>query len=245
MFGGGMQVPVPPPELMQRVAGTDDPGWFDESGRRSLADIRSVLAFSERDISDAERVLDFGCGCGRVLRHLHREADAGTEIVGVDTDAEAIEWVRAHLPYVYASPIEPLPPLPFPDGHFDLVINHSVFSHLPEDYQDAWLTELHRVARPGAWLELTVHGVHAFENLCHMLDASGRDTAQMRREFAEQGFLYVRDESWEGTFPDYYQNAYHSPSYIFEHWGRTFDVKVLVARGALDFQDIVLLRRAE
>ena len=34
-----------------------------------------------------------------------------------------------------------LPPLPFADGAFDLVIVISVFTHLPRDSQDAWLAE--------------------------------------------------------------------------------------------------------
>jgi SAM-dependent methyltransferase len=235
--------PLPRPELMHRVAATDDPAWFVESGRRSLGDIEAVLGLADRGVADATRLLDFGCGCGRVLRHL-RSVSERVEIHGVDTDPEAVECVRATLPFVTATTIEPLPPLPFTDAYFDLVVNHSVFSHLPEDYQDAWLAELHRVTAPGGVVELTVHGPHAFEQLCYMLDHAGRDTESMRREFRDHGFVYVHDGSWESTFPDYYQNAYHSPAYVFEHWGRVFDVVAVVARRALDFQDVVLLRRA-
>ncbi len=232
---------MPGPDLMRRVAGTDDPVWFVESGRRSLGDIRSVLALADHDVDNAERMLDFGCGCGRVLRHL-RDAAQRVEIHGVDTDGEAVDWLRTSLPFVHATAIEPLPPLPFPDEHFDLVINHSVLSHLPEDYQDAWLAELSRVTRAGALLELTVHGTHAFELLGVTLDGSGRDMSGIRDEFRNRGFVYVRDEAWKSSFPDYYQNAYHAPEYVFRHWGRFFEVKALVTRGALDFQDIVLLR---
>ena len=45
-----------------------------------------------------------------------------------------------------------LPPLLFPDCAFDLVFAISVFTHLDEQYQLAWLAELRRVAQPGAIL---------------------------------------------------------------------------------------------
>jgi ubiquinone/menaquinone biosynthesis C-methylase UbiE len=68
---------------------------------------------------------------------------------GTDIDKEAIAWCRAHLPYVRVSVNGPDPPLPYPDRNFDLVFNHSGFTHIDERRQDLWLTELLRVTRTG------------------------------------------------------------------------------------------------
>ena len=50
------------------------------------------------------------------------------------------------------------PPLPYEAATFDAVISISVFSHLNQASQDAFLEELARITKPGATLMLTIHG---------------------------------------------------------------------------------------
>ena len=69
-----------------------------------------------------------------------------------------IAWCQANISYAQFTVGPHDPPLPYPDHHFDLVINHSVFTHLDERYQDLWLTELQRITSPGAILLLTGEG---------------------------------------------------------------------------------------
>ena len=45
---------------------------------------------------EGRRILDFGCGAGRLLRQFTEEAEVA-EFHGSDTDAEMIGWVREHL----------------------------------------------------------------------------------------------------------------------------------------------------
>ena len=56
-----------------------------------------------------------------------------------------------------------LPPLPFDDARFDLVLGYSVFTHLNVQYQDAWLGELRRLVRPGGILLLSISGPRMLE----------------------------------------------------------------------------------
>jgi SAM-dependent methyltransferase len=158
--------PFPGEELVMRVAGGTDRRAFLKSGRQSVRETAAILGVVGRGFSDYERILDFGAGCGRMLMWLDDLVDsAQTSVFATDTDSEAIAWVSAHLPFVKADVNHALPPLPYLNGFFDLVYNHSVFSHIDEPFQDAWLAEIARIANPGAHIVLTVHGEYAFANI--------------------------------------------------------------------------------
>ena len=152
-----MARPLPDEDLMWRVTSERDPVHFETSGRRSVEDLTRALSVVGAKLTDFKTVLDFGCGCGRIMRWLD-ELPPTVELHGVDVDAQAISWAAKHIPFARFSVNKALPPLEFPDGYFDLVFNHSVFSHLPEDYQDAWLAELNRVTSPKGLLLLSVGG---------------------------------------------------------------------------------------
>ncbi len=236
---------LPPADLRDRVAGTPDDRWFWKSGADSVADIEAMLAIAGKSFADFPRALDFGCGCGRMLLHLG-EVGARIELHGVDIDPAAIAWVQANIAWTRCGVNDGLPPLAFPDAHFDLVFNHSVFTHLDERYQDAWLGELRRVVKPGGHLVLTIAGEHLFAELVKTHRDAGVDPAPLLRAFREEGVVFIEDDGWKGgPFPDFYHSAFHAPWYVFEHWGRFLEVEAYVVRGALGQQDSVLLRRPE
>ncbi len=79
---------------------------------------------------EGRRLLDFGCGAGRTLRHFLDDADSA-EIWGCDIDQESIDWLEHNLcPPLHVVRNEAAPGLPFEDGHFDVVWALSVFTHL-------------------------------------------------------------------------------------------------------------------
>jgi SAM-dependent methyltransferase len=164
---------------------------------------------------------------------------------GSDIDAPAIDWLRQHMPKADLRVTEALPPLPWHDGSFDLVIGYSVFTHLDERYQDLWLTELHRVTRPGAALLLTVSGEYMWR---WTMERSGHpnlsDLKRMRGELDARGFIHWRGDGWEAHFPDCYHTTFHLPAYIRRHWSRWFDVVGILERRARPAQDLVVLRRS-
>ena len=100
---------------------------------------------------DGKRVLDFGCGVGRILRHFAPEAGVA-EIVGCDIDEPSINWLDRHLSPPFRVFVNgEAPPLGQPDSSFDLVYAMSVFTHITDDWS-SWLLELHRILKPDGWL---------------------------------------------------------------------------------------------
>src|SRR4051795_898861 len=157
----GDGLPVPPPRLIYLVAHTTDGRWYLESGRAAADSLRELLARNGAPLEEARALLDFGCGCGRVIRHW-RELDA--DVHGSDLNAGAVAWCSANLPFSFARN-GLAPPLPHADGAFDLVYALSVFTHLPEELQLAWADELRRVLAPGGRLVLSTHGERYRERL--------------------------------------------------------------------------------
>ena len=57
------------------------------------------------------------------------------------------------------------PPLAYCAGQFDFIYSLSVFTHMPETMQYAWVNELRRVLKPGGYLLVTTHGERYLESL--------------------------------------------------------------------------------
>jgi SAM-dependent methyltransferase len=232
--------PMPCDELRERVTGSRNAEWFHASGQQTLGNIRGALAKIDRELEDYDSILDFGCGSGRLLRWL-RPLASTRSIHGCDVDAEAIEWLRSALPEIQLQVNRPLPALEAPSGSYDLVLCHSVFTHLDEEYQDAWLQELRRVLRPGGHLVVSFSGDHVFAEREREAREHGTNPAPFREHLERHGILFLRDDDL--PFDDFYQATYHAPWYVYRHWSRYFRIRTHIERGALDFQDLVVLER--
>ena len=150
-------------------------------------------------LGHADRVLDLGCGNGRLTTHI----DA-SERTAADVSAVALERARGRLgPSDRTAELTPDAPLPFDDGCFDRVVAIEVLEHV-RDVQ-LFLSEIRRVLRPGGELALTtpLHGplirtpdplsphLRFFTNqsLRKLLDELGFDVRSLRRA---SGALLVR-----------------------------------------------------
>jgi SAM-dependent methyltransferase len=206
-------LPFPPAELLQRVGAIEDPnveGTYEAIGRHSRARLEHVLP---DDWSwEGKRVLDFGCGAGRTLRHFREEARRA-EFYGCDIDAHSIEWLRAHLsPPLHVFESGDAPSLPQPDGFFDLVYAFSVFTHLSDEWA-GWLLELHRVLKPEGLLFATFLSERHWEQFVQ--GPWDEDCVGMN--------VIKRWNPWESGGPI----VFHSEWWIREHWGRSFEISAL------------------
>jgi SAM-dependent methyltransferase len=190
--------PVPPPRLIYDVINVYEIEAFIASGKHTADKIEHALATAGRPLGSFTRVLDFGCGCGRVLRHFcHREHALWH---GSDYNAELIAWCEANLPAARCVTNRLAPPLDFAPGSFDLVYANSVFTHLDEELQCRWLEEMLRVLDVRGALLLTTHGDAWVEGL----DAD--EQARYRR-----GEIIVRSAGASGSN---LCETYHPASYF-------------------------------
>ena len=146
---------IPPPELF---AARDD---YAEVAR-NLFEVLVEMS----GLQPGERVLDVGCGTGRLAAPLLDHLGPAGSYEGFDRDASRIDWCNEHI-----APLHPkfrfrtvsvfnssrqkgdLPAgklsFPYPDADFDLVFLFSVFTHMLPEGVERYLAEIRRVLRPG------------------------------------------------------------------------------------------------
>jgi SAM-dependent methyltransferase len=221
-------LPLPPPKFIIGVAGTTDVAWFIESGRLSEEMIRAALRRAGEPLDSFKAILDFGCGCGRVLRCWR---DLQARICGSDLNASAVEWCRAHLPFVEATINTLAPPLEYRAASFDLVYAISVLTHLPVQDQFAWRDELGRVLRPGGYLLLTLQG-----------DACAAGLRGNERHAYSQGECVVRRRELASSN---ICSTFHPPAFVRDRLAHGWELVEHVPRGALGSpeQDLIVLRK--
>lgn len=221
--------PQPPAQLQERIGGSKD---FVRTAAQ-LVSLILTSASKYKPIAEMNRILDWGCGCGRVIAQLLKLIPP-RQLFGCDIDAEAIAWNLDNLHGPGFTRISPYPPTPYPDGYFDLIYGISVMTHLDEKTQMLWLTELRRIANRGGILVLSV--------ISEAL-RSEKMPAVMASEFARKGFVSIvpnySDLLSQHSHQNYYQEAYHSFDYIASCWGQHFDVLEFVIT---KHQDLVILR---
>ena len=130
--------PVAPVHLRKRVSVHENLQIFEGVGRMLAANVFGQL-MRVGPYGDDFRILDFGVGCGRVIRPLHELCldthltDSKLHWFGSDIDAEAIAWCSSALESIGTFVVNShMPPLPFDDQYFDFVYSISIFTHLPE-----------------------------------------------------------------------------------------------------------------
>lgn len=231
---GGL--PVPPAMLRYRVGGSLERDVFLEIGASCANDLRQLAALGGKDLDTCGPVLDFACGCGRVIRHFGDHAPSA-RWHGSDIDPEAIAWCAANLSKVADFATNGFqPPTRFAADTFEVIYSVSLFTHLDEADHFAWLEELSRIVKPDGIVIASVHGPFTHLQL-PPADA---------RAVAERGFLYRTGQTGKlklDGLPDFYQTAYTTERFIRERWTRYFDVVAYRERAVAGYQDAVILRK--
>lgn len=160
----GRNEPLIPPRRMWFVGDSD----FAATGDEFLGHFRRLAGLRPDD-----RVLDIGCGIGRMARVLVPVLRPPGAYDGFDVVPAGIEWCRARYvdtpaPFrfqvadvrnsVYNPAGRDAPAeyrFPYPDASFDLALATSMFTHLLSDAAERYLAETARVLAPGGRLLAT------------------------------------------------------------------------------------------
>ena len=129
-------------------------------------------------------VLDLACGVGYGSARI---AEVAAHVLGVDRDAGAIAYARAHYagPNVEFASMD-AQALDLADGSFDVVCSFETIEHLADPL--AYLAEVARVLRPGGVYVVSTPKAHLTTsspaNLFHTIEWSREDfEALLRRHF--------------------------------------------------------------
>lgn len=104
------------------------------------------------------RVLEWGCGPARIIRHLPEILGNGAEVFGSDYNRDSISWCRENIKGVTFIENQLCPPLPLGNNSLDCVYGFSVLTHLSKEMCKAWIKELSRLTRSGGLILLSTKG---------------------------------------------------------------------------------------
>jgi ubiquinone/menaquinone biosynthesis C-methylase UbiE len=106
-------------------------------------------------VQDGDRILDFGCGNGRMLEILNNKK---IEYYGVDISQKLIDLAQKKYANsgINFQKISGSGILPFPDNFFNSIVSISVFHHFPSGYAKVMAKEIYRVTKPEGTIIISV-----------------------------------------------------------------------------------------
>ncbi|MDP3912519.1 MAG: class I SAM-dependent methyltransferase [Bacteroidota bacterium] len=149
------QVKLPPDYLIYESFQINYQKYYTESIDTSMWVANHFRKHTE--LKD-KKILDWGCGPGRIIRHLPAVIGNGCEYFGTDYNAKTIDWCTKNLPDISFNKNSLKADLPYPNEFFDMIYGISIFTHLSEQLHHDWYNELLRILKPGGIMFLTTQG---------------------------------------------------------------------------------------
>ncbi|CAD7799198.1 Ubiquinone/menaquinone biosynthesis C-methyltransferase UbiE [Chryseobacterium aquaeductus] len=174
----------PPDYLMYESFQINYESYY-KSGQSAAKWLLSIVA-KYRNL-ESLKILDWGCGPARIIRHLPEILPESCEVFGTDYNETSINWNRKNIENVSFNLNSLEAKLPYKENYFDFIYGISIFTHLSEELHYTWKKELTRILKKDGILILSLQG-DLFKTI---LTESESD------EF-EKGHLVVRGNVKEG-----------------------------------------------
>jgi SAM-dependent methyltransferase len=190
MFAG-KDNPVPPRRLIDDIGG----GNFQKIGREFFGYFTTIGGLQPH-----HRVLDVGCGCGRMAVPMIPFLSGPAEYHGFDIVPDAIKWSQKHIAArhprfhfavadVYNKQYNPRGKVksseyrfPFPDNFFDFALLTSVFTHMLTADMEHYLAEIARTLKVEGRCTLSFFLLNAGANA---LMANGKSSIDFKHPMAD------------------------------------------------------------
>lgn len=160
--------------------------WYYEDGRNTAEEI--VTLFSKHfDLTKQNiRILDWGCGPGRIIRHFHALLPKA-EIYGTDYNEKYINWCSENLKEINFSVNKIDPPMKYKNSFFDVIIGLSIFTHLSEKNHFDWIQELYRISQFDGGVLITTQGEGYYPKLTGPEKKAFNSNQLVTRKYLDEG----------------------------------------------------------
>lgn len=145
-------------EIIERILSETEQGYdimadkFSETRKHFWRDLEFIGDYAK----DGDKVLDYGCGNGRILELI---SGKNIEYTGADVSQKLIDIAKNKYrdKSVHFQKISGSDSLAFTDNYFNAVYSIAVFHHLPSSKLRLEMArELFRVTKPGGYIIITV-----------------------------------------------------------------------------------------
>lgn len=175
---------LPPDYLMYESYQINYRGYY-VGGKKTAEFLKNLV--EKYIIAENLKILDWGCGPARVVRHLPEVFGNNNRFFGTDYNAESIKWNNENIKNVEFNLNSLKAELPYENEFFDFIYGISIFTHLSEKLHYEWVAELSRVLKKDGLVMMTLQGEKFREIL-----------SQAEKENFDKGKLVVRDQVKEG-----------------------------------------------
>ena len=192
-------------------------------------------------VPEPERILDFGCGWGRVTRFL-RAGYPVADIVACDVSPSAVKFNQQTFGSRSLQSSHDLDQISLPAG-FDLIWSGSVITHITEASCRSLLRHFEQALVPDGLMVFTTHGRYAHGR---------RARHEITYNITDEEFGKI-DQCWKrGAFGwvGYKGNAVYGisllpPAWIFKYLEQTTELRLVayIERGWDDHQDVIAIQK--
>lgn len=171
---------------------------YYHGGQESALSIKEQL---EKHIElKNKRILDWGCGPARIIRHFPEMIGNNCQYFGTDYNPMTIEWCDSKIEGITFNVNDLYPPLAYAENSFDVIYGISIFTHLSAKNHETWSAELYRVLKKEGIIMITSHG-QAFNEKLTTSEA----------KWYNEGQLIIRGRAIEGHRV---YTAFQPPTYM-------------------------------